>query len=92
MQQVKPRAKEKTIKMTLGFLTRGIAPKKGMIRPKHAWGVGWIALEANGSHGIASAVASFNSLAEIPAALEKLLIKGGIKIHLVRRQAKLFVP
>jgi len=63
--------------MSLGFLTRGIATKKGMIRPKHAWGVGWIALEANKSHGIASAVASFNSLAEIPATLEKLFHKSG---------------
>lgn len=92
MSDVVARKNEKMIRVTLRLRTNGIAKKKGKIRQKHAWGEGWLDLGANNSHGIdAGAKASFNSLGELTASLEKLLIKGQIKLHLNRRAAQIFV-
>ncbi len=72
----------KTIKLTLAFHTTKIAEEEGHIVPKHAWSNGAIKLRTNSLHGISKTKSvPFNSLMELPAVLEQLLIDEGITLH-----------
>jgi len=68
----------KTIRVNVRFTTNGLPKRKA-----NYWSTGFIDVTADPARGIDSRSGThpFNSLAEIPAALEKLLIKSGIKVH-----------
>ena len=77
---------ERMIELKVRFWTDGIATGKGRIRPQHAWTRGMITLERNNAHGIVPVRGRpFNSLMEIPSAIEKLLIEHGIQLHLCHK-------
>jgi hypothetical protein len=74
---------EKTIKMKLYFFTDNFT-EKGKILPKHCWTKGTVVMEANKSHGIETGVQSechFNSLDDIPAAIEHVMEAHGITMY-----------
>ncbi len=83
---VTPRPKEKTIELRVRFWTGGMAGE-GQIKQKHAWGSGSVHTVVNPSHGIESHRVFFHSLAELPLAVEKLLIKAEVSIHASPRMA-----
>jgi len=79
----------KMIEVKIRFWTNDLAEGKGRIRPKHAWGSGVVRITRNDSHGIEPlAPIVFNSLAEIPMKIEKVLIDHGVKIHQSERMKK----
>ena len=73
---------EKTIEIKIHFFTNELA-KAGEIRPKHGWTRGTVGITTNESHGIepGGKRRHFNSLMEIPAAIERVLIENGITLH-----------
>jgi hypothetical protein len=80
---------EKMIEIKLRFWTDNIAPERGKVIPKHAWTGGVVRMEANGSHGIRSAKPKvFNSLLEVGAVIEKVLIDHGVVLHPNERMKK----
>lgn len=79
----------KMITLHIRFRTAGIANESGHIEPKHAWVGGWIDAAANEAHGIVNDYsAPFNSLSEIPATIEKVLMHHGIILHLSGKMGK----
>lgn len=84
-EQVEARIAEhgkKMIEVRVRFWTNDLGGEKGKILPKHAWGSGVVLLETNSAHGITSPnPVPFNSIAEIPAKIEKVLIDHGVTIH-----------
>jgi hypothetical protein len=81
------------VEVRVRFWTDKIADGgKGMILPKHAWDSGEIRIASNKAHGIhPGEPLTFNSLAEVPAKLEKLFVQEGIQIHLGKRQRRYLV-
>jgi hypothetical protein len=80
---------EKMVEVRLRFWTDDIADKKGEIIPKHAWGSGMINIDRNAAHGIAPQKwLAFNSMAEIPAVIERCLIENGIKVISSKKMKK----
>ena len=72
---------ERMIEVRVRFFTNQIANGKGRVKPKNAWGCGMVRIEKNDVHGIKSkSRVPFNSLLELPAAIEKVLIRNGVKI------------
>jgi hypothetical protein len=72
----------KMIEVTVRFWKNDLAESKGKIRPRHAWGSGVVRIARIDTHGIEPlSPIIFNSLAEIPAKIEKVLIDHGITIH-----------
>jgi hypothetical protein len=91
-QAVKANYRERMIEVKVRFWTNGIAKQKGYIVPKHAWTSGIIRMEDNDSHGIEQGTPRpFNSLMEIPAIIEKVLIEYGIRLHRVKKTEKYIV-
>src|SRR5688572_5474508 len=73
---------ERMIEIKIRFWTDSIAEGKGVIRPKHAWSRGVVRMQRKETHGIKSNKAiPFNSLMELPAVIEKVLIDHGITLH-----------
>ena len=86
---VKANRKERMIEIRVRFFTNGMDSRSGYIIPKHAWPNGTVQMDRNESHGIEpDAVQHFASLMEIPLAIEKVLIKHGIKIQNARRMGQ----
>ena len=87
---------ERTIKLSIKFRTDLIASKTpGEIIRKHAWDAGIVNVVANPSHGIKAVLAGqmcFNSMAELPAVIEKTLTRMGVTLHHDRKSRKLFKP
>ena len=79
-KEVKPREREKTIKVVLYFWTDELAEKKGYIKPKVCWDYGVVNLPANSSHGITASEAHFSRPSKILLTIEKLFKKQGIKM------------
>jgi len=80
---------ERMIEVKVRFWTDEIAEGKGQIKPRHAWTAGVVRMERNESHGIISEYPRpFNSLMEIPAVIEKVLIEHGITLHRVYKMGK----
>lgn len=73
------------------FFTNQLASEPGNVWPKHAWDRGRIYTTVNDIHGIEVEGASFNSLAEISGAVEKLLVKAGIQLHPDGRAKTIYV-
>jgi hypothetical protein len=83
---------KKMIEVKVRFWTNDLADGKGKILPKHAWGAGLVRIKGNDAHGIVPGEpVLFNSLAEIPAKIEKLLIDQDITIHKSNRM-KRYIP
>jgi hypothetical protein len=77
---------QKMIEVRVRCWTDDIAPEKGKIVPKHAWGGGVVRMAPNKAHGIRSDdPVPFNSLMELCAVIEKVLIRNGITLHLSDR-------
>jgi hypothetical protein len=89
LKAIKPKSKDKTIKLTLSF--RAERKGKGRVFPKRAWSSGWVQIKANKSQGIAAQRSQkFNSFADIPMSIQRALIASGITILLCRREGQLF--
>ena len=79
---------EKMIEVKVRFWTDNIASHDGIL-PKHARAAGVVRMERNDAHGIRPGTPKpFNSLAEIPAAIEKTLIEYGIVLHKSQKMQK----
>jgi hypothetical protein len=77
------------IEVRVRFWTDDLAEGKGRIRPKHAWSAGVVGIARNEAHGIVPRdQVPFNSLMEVPAKIEKVLIDHGVEIHPSSRMAK----
>jgi hypothetical protein len=87
---VKPGPQERTIRLTVTFYTNRISKKSGYVVERAAWDTGTVVPHTNEAHRIAPRrpVAHFNSLAEIPLAIEKCLIAHGLKLKPGRRSRK----
>lgn len=73
---------EKMIEVKLRFWTNDLGGEQGKILPKNAWGSGVVRMERNRAHGIVPGhPIPFNSMADIAAKVEKVLIDHGVKIH-----------
>lgn len=84
---------ERMIEIKLRFWTNGIDPDPGKIVPKHAWASGVVRIERNGPHGIDPSKAKarpFNSLLDVGAVIEKVLIDHHITLHLGSKMRKYF--
>ena len=80
----------KMISINVSFWTDGIAIEEDRIVPKHAWTGGVVKTVRNDSHGIKTSAdpIPFNTLMELPSAIEKLLIREGIMLHLNSKMRK----
>lgn len=80
---------EKMIEARIKFWTNDIA-KHGKIRPKHAWSQGVVVMTTNQSHELDSVgnPVPFDSFAEIPAILERVLVEHDITLHNSRLERK----
>jgi len=73
---------ERMIELKVCFWTDNFT-ERGYIRPKHAWTRGEVRIIKNGPHEIEPIRGSkFNSLMEIPNAIEKVLVEHGVQLHL----------
>jgi hypothetical protein len=86
---------DRTIKLSIKFRTDKIDPNQelGEIFPKHAWDAGIVNVVANPSHGIKAELPEqmcFNSLAELPAVIERTLTAMGVTLHHDHKSRKLF--
>lgn len=89
VQGTKAKLGQRMIEVRVRFWTNEIVEGKGWIRPKHAWTRGVISMERNESHGIVpSYPRPFNSLMELPAIIEKVLIQHGVTLHLASKMDK----
>jgi len=83
---------EKMIELKVRFFTNALAPK-GRVVPKEGWTRGVVRITPNEAHGIASGRAQhFNSLMEIPAVIEQVLIDNEIVLHTDSKTAKYMAP
>lgn len=82
---------EKMIEVKVRFWTDKIAGK-GKVSPRHARTAGVVRMEGNESHGIKpKQPRPFNSILEIPAVIERVLIEHGISLHRSRKARKYIV-
>ena len=83
---------EKMIEIQLRFFTDQIAKGKSNILPKHCWSMGVVKIQANGAHGIKAMKNPkvFNSLLDLSAIIEKVLLENGITMHMSSRMRKYF--
>jgi len=80
---------EKMIEIKIRFWTNDLTKGENQIKPKHAWTSGVIRIVKNKPHGITpSSPIPFNSLMEIPAVIEKVLIEHGVKLHVDHNMSK----
>lgn len=84
---------EKMIEIRVRLWTDDLAGTKGQVVPKHAWSAGVVLMERNESHGIKPVEPiPFNSFAELPAKIERLLIAQQVKLHPSSRERKYITP
>lgn len=84
---------EKTIEIKIHFFTNDLA-RKGEIRPKHGWTRGMVGVTTNQAHGIeaGSRRRPFNSLMELPAVIERVLIENEITLHTASKMEHYISP
>jgi hypothetical protein len=86
VEAVEAKHGERMIEVRVRFWTNDLADRKGKIRPKHAWAGGEVVMKANDAHGIRpQESAIFNSMAELPAVIEKVLKQHGVTQHSDRK-------
>lgn len=89
MEAVKAPKGERTIELTVRFFTDDIDNRSGYVVPKHAQECGAVHINANKSHGIKSQdPIIFNSLPQLHAAIERVLIQNGINLIVSNRTKK----
>jgi hypothetical protein len=82
---------EKMIEVKLRFWTNNIAEEKGKVFPKNAWCSGVVRIKRNDSHGITPGKPQpFNSLLDIGAVIEKVLIEHGVVLRPSSKMRKYF--
>ena len=82
---------ERMIEVKIRFWTDTLAPR-GKVIPKNAWTSGVVRIESNKTHGIKPLPpVPFNSLLDVGAAIEKVLMAHGITLHPSRKMRK-YVP
>jgi hypothetical protein len=80
---------ERMIEVKIRFWTDALADKEGSVRPRHAWTSGVVRVTSNSVHGIKSKKAyPFNSLLDVPATVERVLLDHGVKLHASSRMKK----
>jgi hypothetical protein len=80
---------ERMIEVKIRFWTDEIASETGKIVPKHAWAAGVVRMESNRSHGISPEnPVPFNSLLDLGAKIEQVLLDHGIVLHRSSRMKK----
>ena len=80
---------EKMIEVKIRFWTDEISPESGQIVPKHAWAGGVVRMAPNKSHGIVPKnPVPFNSLLDVGAKIEQVLIDHGVVLRRSRRMKK----
>jgi hypothetical protein len=86
---VKANKNERMIEIRLRFWPNDIARKGGYIEPKHVWSSGTVRIEPNATHGIKSHKPRlFNSVLDVGAVIERVLIANGIVLHPSNRMKK----
>jgi hypothetical protein len=84
---------ERMIEIKIRFWTDNLADSEGtgFIQPKHAWSAGVVRMERNKSHGIVpQSPVPFNSLMDLTAVIEKVLLAQGITLHASRKMHRYF--
>ena len=78
---------ERMIEVKVRFFTDGIAKRKGEVISGHGWTKGVVRLTPNETHTIDknNRPIPFNSLMEIPFAIEKLLMRDGITLFVSKK-------
>jgi hypothetical protein len=78
------------LRVSVRFWTDDIAETPGHVVPGHAWAGGVVVVESNATHGIRREQqgATFNSMAELPMAIEKAIMRAGLTLHATRRESK----
>jgi hypothetical protein len=80
---------QKMIEVKVRFWTNDIAEGDGNIIPKEAWTSGVVRVTPNPSHGIkAGRPMPFDSLMQLPATIEKMLVRENITLHPSKRTKK----
>jgi hypothetical protein len=80
---------QKMIEVKVRFWTNDIAEGEGKIVPKNAWTGGVVRMDKNSSHGIdPGKPVPFNSLLDVGAAIEKVLIEHNIVLHTSTKMRK----
>ncbi len=82
IEEKEARFGERMIEIKIRLWTNDIAEGEGSILPKHAWTSGLVRLTNNDTHGIGPNKAlPFQSLMDLPAVIERVLIANGITLH-----------
>lgn len=77
------------IEVKIRFWTDGLASESGKILPKHAWASGVVRMDSNRSHGISPKnPVPFNSLLDVGAKIEQVLLDHGVVLHRSTRMKK----
>jgi hypothetical protein len=80
---------ERMIEVRIRFWTNDLAGERGKILTKHAWSSGVVLMETNKSHGIVpESPVPFQSLMDLTAVIEKVLVANGITLHASREMNK----
>lgn len=80
---------ERMIEVKIRFWTDGLASESGKILPKHAWASGVVRMDSNRSHGISPKnPVPFNSLLDVGAKIEQVLLDHGVVLHRSTRMKK----
>lgn len=80
---------EKMIEVKVRFWTDDIAPSSGEVIQKHASIGGVVRMERNPTHGISPKKPRvFNSLMDLPAVMERVLVDHGIVLQTSDRMRK----
>jgi len=88
-EEVEAKHGEKMITLSVRFWTDGIAEEEGKVLAKNGWVHGVVRMDRNDSRGIEPGKPiPFNSLLEIPLAIEELLIRKGVTIWLNSKMKK----
>jgi hypothetical protein len=80
----------KMLRVSVRFWTDEIADTSGHVVPGHAWASGVVVVESNETHGIRREQKgeTFNSMAELPLAIEKAIMRAGITLHSRGRESR----
>jgi hypothetical protein len=82
---------ETMITLTVKFFTDHLAKDPNMVRRKHAYTCGAVYMTKNETHGTRSGKTfKFNSMAELPLAMQKCLIAHDITLHPSKNDRKIF--
>ena len=80
---------QKMLELRTRFFSNDIADEKGYVLAGNVWECGVVYLHPNDLHEIGQNKAEiFHSMAELPSAIEKVLIKNKVIIHRSKRTKK----